>query len=693
MSKLRAHLRTRRLTSIEQAASDRVLILTFGHSEPEKSHYLVLEFFAAGNILLLDGTHKIIALFRSFQVQDEGKQTYQLGRIYESVGQSGGMMTRGKLVSFLEKEKEAEEPAQSLSKFKSKKSGDSISRSLLSLAPSYGPTLIEHLLCKAAIDHSKNLNELRSMLSSDQLLEKLLPAFEEADAIVESCRKAPVKSYVFSKNGVEHDQFQPFLATQLKDLPYTTYDSFNQALDAFFSTSEASKMENAAFQRQKTAENKLAHTKKDIFSRIEALQGLQEANRKKAEVIELHAELIDECIDMVSTMLSRSTDWLDIERLVRGEARRGNKAAQKIVGFKFSENKITLALAMDTSEFIESDFSDESDTETKSKPEVVNIDVNLNMSARANAGQYYGVKKAAAVKEQKTMISSEKALENAERKIAADLEKEVHTEKHKMRPLRKVEWFEKFFWFISTDRYIVLGGKDAQQRDMLITSHFTEHDVLVNTDTEGSNFFIIKNRTTGEIAPSTLIQAGVFSLATSTAWEAKHVTSAYWVGQSQVKLFAPQRPGQPSGQIDISGSKNYLPPSPLVLGIGLLWIDSENSEQVADVSIQDGTAPPSSLIWNPKDNGIAHAIPMCAPYAAFSRAKFKVKIQPGNMKKGKVARAIIDHWRKMPISNELDFKSAAEHDIIDGLREEAIIGCIPVSKLKVTLGKAESKKK
>ena len=671
-----------------------MLILSFGHSEPEKSHYLVLEFFAAGNILLLDGTHKIIALFRSFQVQDEGKQTYQLGRIYEPVGQSGGKMTREKLVSLLETENETEESAQPQSKFKSKKSSDSISRSLLSLAPSYGPTLIEHLLCKATIDRATSVKELRSVLSSDQLLEKLLPAFEEADAIVESCRKAPVKSYVFSKNGEIHDQFQPFLATQLKHLPSMTYNSFNQALDAFFSTSEASKMENAASQRQRTAENKLAHTKKDIFSRIEALQGLQEANRKKAEVIELHAELIDECIDKVSTMLSRSTDWLDIERLIRGDARRGNIAAQKIVGYKFSENKITLALAVLTSDFIEPEFSDESDTEiTEPEPEVVKIDVNLHISARANAGQYYGVRKAAAVKEQKTTVSSEKALENAERKIAADLEKEVHTEKHKMRQLRKVEWFEKFFWFISTDRYIVLGGKDAQQRDMLIMSHFTEHDVLVNTDTEGSNFLIIKNWTTGEIAPSTLTQAGIFSLATSTAWEAKHVTSAYWVGHSQVKLFDPQRPGQPSGQVDITGSKNYLPPSPLVLGIGLLWINSEQSEEGAATSIQDGSAPLSSIIWNPKDDNVAHAIPMCAPYSAFSRAKFKVKILPGNMKKGKVTRAIIDYWRKMPISSELDSKSAAEHDIIDGLKEEAIIGCIPVSKLKVTLGKAESKKK
>lgn len=32
---------------------------------------------------------------------------------------------------------------------------------------------------------------------------------------------------------------------------------------------------------------------------------------------------------------------------------------------------------------------------------------------------------------------------------------------------RKIFWFEKFFWFISSERYLVIAGHDAIQNDIL----------------------------------------------------------------------------------------------------------------------------------------------------------------------------------------------------------------------------------
>jgi hypothetical protein len=44
-----------------------------------------------------------------------------------------------------------------------------------------------------------------------------------------------------------------------------------------------------------------------------------------------------------------------------------------------------------------------------------------------------------------------------------------------------------------------------------------------------------------------------------------------------------------------------------------------------------------------KDEDILlYALPMCAPYEAFSRSKFKVKLTPGTSKKGKAARTIVE---------------------------------------------------
>lgn len=33
---------------------------------------------------------------------------------------------------------------------------------------------------------------------------------------------------------------------------------------------------------------------------------------------------------------------------------------------------------------------------------------------------------------------------------------------------RKAHWFERFHWFISSENYLVLSGRDAQQNEMLV---------------------------------------------------------------------------------------------------------------------------------------------------------------------------------------------------------------------------------
>ena len=33
-------------------------------------------------------------------------------------------------------------------------------------------------------------------------------------------------------------------------------------------------------------------------------------------------------------------------------------------------------------------------------------------------------------------------------------------------------WFEKFLWFISSENYIVVAGRDAQQNEMLVKRYF-----------------------------------------------------------------------------------------------------------------------------------------------------------------------------------------------------------------------------
>lgn len=81
----------------------------------------------------------------------------------------------------------------------------------------------------------------------------------------------------------------------------------------------------------------------------------------------------------------------------------------------------------------------------------------MDLSAQANARKYYHQKKHAQAKEQKTIDSQFVALKSAEKKTKQTL-KEVAAITN-INKARKVFWFEKFFWFISSENYLVIAGK------------------------------------------------------------------------------------------------------------------------------------------------------------------------------------------------------------------------------------------
>lgn len=56
----------------------------------------------------------------------------------------------------------------------------------------------------------------------------------------------------------------------------------------------------------------------------------------------------------------------------------------------------------------------------------------------------------------------------------------------------------------------------------------------------------------------------------SVAWEAKVVTSAWWVHADQVSKTAPTGEYLTTGSFMIRGKKNYLPPCHLIMGFSFL---------------------------------------------------------------------------------------------------------------------------
>lgn len=150
--------------------------------------------------------------------------------------------------------------------------------------------------------------------------------------------------------------------------------------------------------------------------------------------------------------------WTDIKQMLKEAKEADDLVASKICSLKFDINAFTMLL----------DDPYEQQNDDKSNP--VKVDISLELSAYGNARKYFEEKKHAKKKEDKTIEASGKALKSAQIKTNKAL-KEVQL-KSSIIKSRKVLWFEKFFWFISSENYIVIGGRDAQQNEMIVKRYF-----------------------------------------------------------------------------------------------------------------------------------------------------------------------------------------------------------------------------
>jgi hypothetical protein len=231
----------------------------------------------------------------------------------------------------------------------------------------------------------------------------------------------------------------------------------------------------------------------------------------------------------------------------------------------------------------DSSVSDETE-ETPDKPSQAyfHIDLNVHLGAHANARNYFIGKKIASSKAEKTRQVATKALQHVQKKIEEGLAKNQQ-QLPSITKIRKQYWFEKFMWFISTENYLVVAGRDEKQNEILVKRYLKPGDAYVHADMHGAASVIVKNMDSsstaqkGEIPASTLLQAGTMSVCQSRAWDAKIVTSAYWVHAHQVSKSAPTGEYLTSGSFMIRGKKQWLPPIQLLYGIAILFKVDEES--------------------------------------------------------------------------------------------------------------------
>lgn len=562
---------------------------------------------------MTDGDLKILAISRNVS-ENEGQEPQRVGLQYslENRQNFNGIppLTKERVRDALQATVDKAAKIAPVARKGKVKAGTDLRKSLALSITEVPPVLVVHILQGNGFDLSKPLTEiLESEALFDELYKSVCEACQTAENITTS---GPCKGYIFAKyrtppsaddteppkrENLLYEDFHPFLPKKVaedRNISVLEFTGYNQTVDEFFSSLEGQKLESRLSEREATAQRRMEAARQEQTRRIEGLQEVQAVNFRKAAAIETNVQRVQEAIDAVNGLLAQGMDWVDVGKLVEREKKRHNPVAGIIkTPLKLEDNTITLTLAeeefeeeqeedsFETDEESEEEGSVEDESKGKSVDKVLLVDINLSLSPWSNAREYYGERKTAAVKEEKTQMQAARALKNTEQKINEDLKKGLKQEKALLQPIRKQVWFEKFIWFISSDGYLVLGGKDAAQNEMLYKRYLRKGDVYLHADLRGASNVIVKNNPKtpdAPIPPSTLAQAGTLSVCTSEAWDSKASMSAWWVNAEQVSKTTPTGDFLPPGSFMIRGTKNILPAAQLLVGLGFMFRISEESK-------------------------------------------------------------------------------------------------------------------
>jgi hypothetical protein len=141
------------------------------------------------------------------------------------------------------------------------------------------------------------------------------------------------------------------------------------------------------------------------------------------------------------------------------------------------------------------------------------ITLDIRKSLEENAAMYFERAK----KAKRKLEGAKKALALAQERVAATEAK--HTKEPKeTAPKREKAWFEKLRWFVTSDGFLCIGGRDATTNEMVMKKHAAKGDMVFHTDMAGSPFVIVKAEGK-EIPEDTLEEAAQFCACYSRAWK------------------------------------------------------------------------------------------------------------------------------------------------------------------------------
>jgi predicted ribosome quality control (RQC) complex YloA/Tae2 family protein len=646
--KLRKLLKNKRIEGIEQVGQDRVVDFRFGTGT--NASHLILELHSNGNIVLTDHLYTVKAALRSHQFNEEvslkvnepyplkfttnafegdGVADAEEGVLSDSESSLGGKSigsqtsqnsyssTEGESTlpsttkhtgilkmkpnRFREWVKEQEKAraefleGPSNEKGRRKNRGIYLKQLILSRGSgctNFGPEIVEHCILKAGLSLSAQTDVL--LQANDKDIGHLIKALRKGESLLSpivsksngGSVKAP-KGYVLSSEDSKEEwtDFTGVLLQQHEGMHTQEYPSLGQAVDEYFSRIESLRLEKEANALEENARKKVEGVRSAREQHIKALAEQQQTLEVSAQLLEYHCDLVDKATLVLNSCLANNMDWQEIEDMVTEETENGNPVASLIVKMDLQRARVTLRLENVFTGGVKGvDGDDENSTNT------IDVEVKLALSAHANARELFQNKKNVMIKEGKAADASIHAVEKVERQVAQNLDKQKL--KRSISATRRLHWFEKFNWFITSEGYLCIQGKDSIQTEQIIMRLMRREDIYVYSQVKGALPVIVlhkkgtfgsvegdaksTNDTTSSnkrsaVSPLAIHEAGQYCVCRSNNWVGKGMVSAWWAWGDQVDKKAIQESAFKDSYGFIRGEKHLLPPTSMEMGFGVVF--------------------------------------------------------------------------------------------------------------------------
>jgi predicted ribosome quality control (RQC) complex YloA/Tae2 family protein len=588
---LRNRLSGADLASVSQYEFDRILSLTFDRGDDSTT--VVVELFGDGNVAVLDGAGEVVDCLDTVRLKS---RTVAPGAPYEYPASR---------VNPLAIDREAFVAAME----------DSTTDVVRTLATqlNFGGFWAEELCTRAGVQKALSIED-----ADETAYDAVYDAIRElADAL----ETGDLDPRVYYEDGRPVD-VAPVPLAERGDRPGESFDSFNAALDHYFHERRQSDEEASVEVDRPDFEGEIAKRERIIEQQegaIEEFDEQAERERERAELLYANYDLVDEVLSTVREARSAGVPWDDIAAKLAAGAEQGIAAAEAVVDVDGADGTVTVAVE---------------DHEVELDP---GAGVEKNADHRYKEAKRVEEKKEGALaaiedtreelehwEERRAQWEAEGGAEEGDDAGEED-DEEADREWLSMQsvPVRSEErWYERFRWFHTSDGFLVIGGRDADDNEALVKKYLERGDRFFHAQAHGGPATVLKATGPSEpakevdVPEATLRQAAQFAVSYSSVWkDGRYAGDVYTVDHDQVSKTPESGEFLEKGGFAIRGDRTYFEDTPVGVAVGIQC------------------EPETRVVGGP-------------PTAIEGRAETTVRVEPGKFAQGDVGKRIYREFRE-----------------------------------------------